>query len=252
MQSEDVAPFLEQPESAEMGWSEFAQQYEDRTEQKIVSYQCFHTGTTTSVGKSTIRTTQNGHNHALVMEAHSGEVYIVISKAEGCDEEKLLDPTFIGWVRVYEGALFGERAWYFLDAVVDRFFQDISGEKVDDNTYTSYMESDEEIILNHHRWRQLLMRPRQNDKGEWSYVYTAPVDGKDYTLLNKGARFLQTGLLETWNPPRAKSVRQDEKVDVRWMWYDGNVLHFCDQKNDEYSTVRLHSEVEPVRPRVHL
>ena len=95
------------------------------------------------------------------------------------------------------------------------------------------------------------MRPLQNDKGEWSYVYTAPVDGKDFTLLNKGARFLQTGLLETWNPPRAKSVRQDEKVDVRWMWYDGNVLHFCDQKNDEYSTVTLHSEVELVRPRVH-
>ena len=88
MQSEDVAPFLEQPESAEMGWSEFAREYEDRTEQKIVSYQCFHTGTTTSVGKSTIRTTQNGRNHALVMEADSGEVYIVISKAEGCDEEK--------------------------------------------------------------------------------------------------------------------------------------------------------------------
>ena len=41
------------------------------------------------------------------------------------------------------------------------------------------------------------MRPRQNHKGEWTYVYTAPVDGKDYTLLNKGARFLQTGLLET-------------------------------------------------------
>ena len=96
------------------------------------------------------------------------------------------------------------------------------------------------------------MRPRQNDKGEWSYVYTAPVDGKDYTLLNKGARFLQTGLLETWNPPRAKSVRQDAKVDVRWMWYNGTVLHFCNQKNEEYSTVRLHSEVEPVRPRVHL
>ena len=163
-----------------------------------------------------------------------------------------MDPTFIGWVRVYEGALFGESAWYFLDAVVDRFFQDISGEEVDDNTYTSYMESDEEIILNYHRWRQLLMRPLQNDKGERSYVYTAPVDGKDYTLLNKGARFLQTGLLETWNPPRAKCVRQNEKVDVRWMWYDGNVLHFCDQKNDEYSTVRLHSEVEPVLPRVHL
>ena len=82
MQSEDLASFLEQPESAEMEWSEFARQYEDRTEQKIVSYQCFHTGTTTSVGKSTIRTTQNGHNHALVMEADSGEVYIIISKAK--------------------------------------------------------------------------------------------------------------------------------------------------------------------------
>ena len=163
-----------------------------------------------------------------------------------------MDPAFIGWVRVYEGALFGERAWYIFDAIIDRFFRTISGEEVDDNTYSSYVESDEEIILNYHRWRQLLMRPRQNHKGEWTYVYTAPVDGKDYTLLNKGARFLQTGLLETWAPPRAKSVRQDEKVNVKWMWYDSNVLHFCDQKNDEFSTVRLHEEVEPVHARTHL
>ena len=79
------------------------------------------------------------------------------------------------------------------------------------------------------------MRPRKNDKGEWSYVYVTQVEGEDYTLLNKGARFLQTGLLETWNPPRAKSVRQDEKVDVRWMWFSGESLHFCDQNNVEYS-----------------
>ena len=89
MQSEDVGPVLEQPEFTEMDWSEFALEYEDRTRQKIVSYQIFHTGTTTSVEKSTIRTTQHGHNHALGMEADSKEVYIVISKADGCDEEKM-------------------------------------------------------------------------------------------------------------------------------------------------------------------
>ena len=96
MQSEDVEPVLGQLEFAEMVWLEFALEYEDRTRQKIVSYQIFQTGTTTSVEKSTIRTTQHGHNHALAMEADSEEVYIVISKAEGCDEDTILDPTFIG------------------------------------------------------------------------------------------------------------------------------------------------------------
>ena len=94
------------------------------------------------------------------------------------------------------------------------------------------------------------MRPRRNDKGEWSYVYTTPIDGEEYTLINKGVRFLQTGLLESWNPPRAKSVREDEKLDVRWMWFDGNALRFCDEKNNEYSTVELQAEIQLVVPVV--
>ena len=56
---------------------------------------------------------------------------------------------------------------------------------------------DDETFKSHLQWRELVMRARQNDKGEWSYVYVTQVDGQDYTLLNKGARFLQTGLLET-------------------------------------------------------
>ena len=96
-------------------------------------------------------------------------------------------------------------------------------------------EFDDETFKNICMWRDLVMKPRENDKGEWSYVYVTQVDGEDYTLLNKGARFLQTGQLETWNPPRAKSVRRDEKVNVKWMWFHGNALHFCDQQNGEYS-----------------
>ena len=178
-----VVPALDEPELAEMGWSEFAQRYKDRTEQEIVSFNCFHTGTTTSVRKSTIRTTFKGHNHALVMEADSGEFFIAISKAEGCDDILILDPNFIGWVRRYEGAFFGEGAWDHIDTDIDTFLQDISGEEVDDNTDTSYVESDLEIVKSHLKWRELFMRPRQNNKGEWSYVYTAQVDGEDYTLL---------------------------------------------------------------------
>ena len=54
-QAENVEPVLDDPEIAEMGWARFAQQYENKKKQKIQSFQCFHTGTTTSIRKSTIR-----------------------------------------------------------------------------------------------------------------------------------------------------------------------------------------------------
>ena len=127
-----------------------------------------------------------------------------------------MDPTFIGWVRRYEGPFFGDR-WIEIDTDVDKFLQDISGEETDDAPGNLDGELDDETFKSHFRWRELIMKPRKNNKGDWSNVYVALVDGEDYTLLNKGSRFLQTGQLETWNPPRAKSVRQDEKVDVRWM-----------------------------------
>ena len=51
----------------------------------------------------------NGNNFALVMEGESGEYFAAISKAQGCDEIKVWDPNFIGWVRRYDGPFFGER-----------------------------------------------------------------------------------------------------------------------------------------------
>ena len=74
-----------------------------------------------------------------------------------------------------------------------------------------------------------------NGKGEWSFVYITQINEQEYTLLNKGARFLQTGQLETWNPPRTRSMRQDETIDVAWMWYDEDDLHFRNNYDVEYS-----------------
>ena len=83
-----------------------------------------------------------------------------------------------------------------------------------------------------------MMRPRKNDKGQWSYVYVTQIDGgTDYTLLNKGAKFLQTGQLAKWNPPKAKAVRQYEKDHVKWMWYEGDAVHYFDENDDEFSIV---------------
>ena len=205
MQPEDV-PILEEPELADMMWSSFGVRFEARCGRKIMSFHCFHTGTTTTVRKSTIRTTLGGGNCALIMEADTGEYFVAISKAQGCDEIKVLDPSFIGWVRRYEGPFFGER-WIDIDNDVNNFLQDNSGEEGDDEPDNPDGELDDETFKSHLRWRELVMRARQNDKGEWSYVYVTQIDGVEYTLLNKGARFLQTGLLETWNPPRSKSVQ---------------------------------------------
>ena len=90
----DDAHGPEEPELADMSWSPFGQRLMQH-DQTITSFQCFHTGTTTSVKRSTIRTTMKGHNVALVMEADSGEYFVALTKAQGCDEEKVGDPFFV-------------------------------------------------------------------------------------------------------------------------------------------------------------
>ena len=100
----EVMPTLDDPECAEMTWTPFAKWFQERYSKRIVSFECFHTGTTTSVGKSTIRTTREGHHVVLVMEnKSSNDVYVALSKAQGCDDIKVWDPNFIGWVRRYDG-----------------------------------------------------------------------------------------------------------------------------------------------------
>ena len=100
---------LEEPELADMSWSPFGKRLLTRYGKKITSLECFHTGTTTSVKRSTIRTTMKGNNFALVMEADSGEYFVAISKAQGCDEIKVGDPICICWARRYDGQQFGDR-----------------------------------------------------------------------------------------------------------------------------------------------
>ena len=129
-QSGDV-PVLQEREEVEMSWARFGRRFEKRSGQKIMSFQCFHTGTTTSVRKSTIRTTARGGNAALIMESDSGEYFVAISKAQGCDEIKILDPNFIGWVRRYGGPFYGE-TWEQINTDVDKFLCDISGEESDE------------------------------------------------------------------------------------------------------------------------
>ena len=249
--SENVEPVLVDPEIVNMAWGSFAQRAGHEGKQKIQSFQCFHTGTTTTIKKSTIRRTRIGHNHVLIIETDSGQRFMVISKAEGCDEAKILDPNFIGWVRQYEGVCFGRATWEHIDEGVDRFFQDIiSNNEVEESTDAPCVLLDDQTCQGHYSWRELLMRPRCNDKGEWSYVYTTPIDGEEFTLINKGVRYLQTGHLESWNPPRAKSVRDDQKLDVRWMWFERDDLHFCDENDNEYSTAELRTEIRLLVPLV--
>ena len=153
--------------------------------------------------KSTIRTTKKGLHQALVMESDHGNYYVAISKAQGCDDAKVRDSNFIGWVRRYDGP-FQAEAWDLLDNDVDEFYQEECGKDKDDCQETSNDALDEETLKNLWKWQMLMMRPRKNDKGKWSFVYMSHVDGEDYTLLNKGVRWMQTGLLKEWNPPRAK------------------------------------------------
>ena len=123
---ENVARVAVDSEIVEMEWASFAQLAVNANRHKILSFQCFHTGTTTTIRKSTIRRTRIGHNPVLIIETDSGQRFMVISKAEGCDEAKILDPNFIGWVRQYEGVCFGRGTWEHIDESVDRFFRTLS------------------------------------------------------------------------------------------------------------------------------
>ena len=171
----DDADELEEPELADMSWSLFGQRLL-LYGQTITSLQCFHTGTTTSVARSTIRTTRR-KNFALVMESDSGKCFVAITKAQGCDEIKVGDPNFIGWVRRCDGPFFGER-WEELDNHVDLFLKDMADTFGDDTGYASDL-LDDDTFTSHLRWWELLMRARQNDKGERSHVYVTQIDGYD-------------------------------------------------------------------------
>ena len=180
-----IAPPLEPPDLVPMEWHSFSKNDMCRRK-KLVSYHCFHTGTTTSVKQTTIRVTKTKGYQALVMEADSGEFYVVTSKAQGCDADKVDDPTFIGWVRRYEaGTPFFGDAWDEVDLDVENFLADIAS--CEDGTLAPFSD---EALQNRLMWRELLMRPRPNDKGEWTYVYVAQLDDEEYSLLNKGVRVL--------------------------------------------------------------
>ena len=88
---------LPEPEHVPMMWSSFAQRVEDKYGKPIMSCRCFHTGTTHTVRKSTIRTTISG-NRALVMMDDREQYFIAISKGIGCDAMKVFGPSFLGWI----------------------------------------------------------------------------------------------------------------------------------------------------------
>ena len=90
-------PTLPEPEHVPMMWSSFAQRVERKYGKQIMSCRCFHTGTTHTVRKSTIRTTISG-NRALVMMDDREQYFIAISKGIGCDAMKVFDPSFLGWI----------------------------------------------------------------------------------------------------------------------------------------------------------
>ena len=82
---------------------------------------------------------------------------------------------------------------------------------------------------------RFVIKPDQ-EKGEWSNAYTT-LD-KKLIMINKGVKWCKDGSLKTWNPPKAKQSKQDKpQVELHWMWFNGNALHYCDQDNQEYSIV---------------
>ena len=82
----------------------------------------------------------------MIMESDGGVHYVALSKAQGCDDIKVLDPNFIGWVRRYEGSFFGDR-WEDIDTDVDNFYKHISREELD-GASSDFDESDDQKWAN--------------------------------------------------------------------------------------------------------
>ena len=60
----------------------------------------------------------------------------------------------------------------------------------------------------------MLMKPHNNDKGEWGHVYCTHFEGRKYTLLNKGASALCTALADDWYTPKPRNLPARNKLDV--------------------------------------
>ena len=216
-----------------MMWTKFAEATKDKPDHTILSYACFHLGRTTTISRSTIRTTGASKHQALVMETDIGECLIALSKAQGCESEQRQMLNFLGWMRRYDTTPKDKHAWDQIDDEIDRFYRDVSGE-VPDQDDNQQEHSAKMVTPSSWEWRELLMIPRKNHKDVWSYVYAAYIDGQYYTLLNKGASFLQSGKLDDWYPQRAASMPTNQKLNVQWLWIMNNELHFSTADADEY------------------
>ena len=221
------------PECTEMMWTKFAEQTNKQPYHTILSYACFHVGTTTTISRSTIRRTAGSKHLALVMETDTGDCLIALSKAQGCETEQRRMLNFLGWMRRCEVIPKDRLAWEQIDDEINMFYHDVSSD-VPNNVDEKPKHLAKQVAPSSREWRELLMVPRQNKKGMWRYVYVAYIDGQYFTLLNKGASYLQTGTLETWNPPRATCMPPDQKLSVHWLWSINNELHFTTADGEEY------------------
>ena len=90
----------------EMTWSPFTKRFEKKYQRIMKSCECFFTGKSSTVIRSTIRMTKQRGNLALVMQMDTGKFVVAVSKAQGCDEPIGLDAKFLGWARDYDAPFF--------------------------------------------------------------------------------------------------------------------------------------------------
>ena len=228
----------------EMTWSGFARRFEKKYRRRMKICDCQFIGFSSTVRKSTIRTTKQRKNLALVMQMDTGKFVVAVSKAQGCDEPIGLDAKFLGWARDYDAPFYGE-TWQQLDSDVDKHLLEVRGEDLESDEDDVYevdeTESSEQFLDRHYQWKPITMRPcfvikPDQEKGEWSNAYTTP--DETFIMIKKGVKWCIDGSLKTWNPPKAKESKQDKpQVELHWMWFNGNALHYCDQDNQEYSIV---------------
>ena len=63
----------------EMTWSPFAQRFEEKYQRTMKSCECFFTGKSSTVIRSTIRMTKQRGNLALVMQMDTGKFVVAVS-----------------------------------------------------------------------------------------------------------------------------------------------------------------------------
>lgn len=203
---------------------------------KYLIRDCHYTGLSTSVIAWAIRKTRIQGVRALVLKHSEDECFALLSKVQGCESCDVQNPELLGFVRSYPTTSLCSSnttgdGWQGFDDDVEMFINNIKTCS-EDECGDAF---DDAATINMHQWRLLGMGIHCTESLEESHVFKAQVHGRPFLLLNKGFQWMKSGRVEDMNPSRAVNKIGVVRLCLRWLWWDGDSIHYLDQDENHYS-----------------